>query len=79
MRTKLAQAPAFTIFNLWLLVKSLDQKHSLLFYCLVSVINRPGEVGAVLQTPLLLINSLTNGLWKYLKHSVNPKPLELRT
>ena len=41
--------------------------------------NRPGVAGAVLQTALLLINSVSDGLWKYIQNSVNPKPEELES
>ena len=47
----------------------------------VYLINRPGVAGAFLQSPPSfinsLINSLTDGLWKYIPNTVNPKPEEL--
>ena len=42
------------------------------------VFNRPGVAGAVLQTPLWLINWLTHSsLSKYLQNTFTPKPWEL--
>ena len=41
------------------------------------VFNRPGVAGAVLQTALLLIK-VTDGLWKYIQNTVNPKPKKLK-
>ena len=49
----------------------------------LSLINRPGVAGAVLQTPPLLnnqlINSVTHPLWKYFQTIITSKPLELGT
>ena len=41
------------------------------------IFNRPGVVEAVLQSPPSLINSVSDGLGKYLPNTVNPKPEEL--
>ena len=42
------------------------------------IINRPGVAGAVLQSPpwsiISLTHSLSDGLWKYIQGTVNPKP-----
>ena len=50
----------------------------------LTIFNRPGVAGAVLQTPLSFIHSLINslikvsdGLWKYIQSTVNLKPEEL--
>ena len=41
------------------------------------IINRPGVAGAVLQTPSLLIKTLTDDLWKYLYSAATPWWLEM--
>ena len=41
------------------------------------IFNRPGVAGAVLQSPPSLIDSVSDGLWKYIPNTVNPKPEEL--
>ena len=43
------------------------------------IINRPGVAGAVLQSPPSVINWLSDGLWKYIQSTVNPKPEELES
>ena len=44
---------------------------------LFQVLNRPSVAGTVLQTALSLINSLTDGLCKYLHGATTPKRLEI--
>ena len=47
----------------------------LVWFCIsITVINRPGVAGAVLQSPPSLTHSLSHGLWKYIQGTVNPKP-----
>ena len=43
---------------------------------LVVVVNRPGVAGAVLQTALSLINSLSDGFLPDLHHIITPTLLE---
>ena len=43
----------------------------------VYLINRPGIAGAVQQTPLSLIKSLSHPFPPHLQDIINPKPLEL--
>ena len=47
------------------------------FLCFPIIINRSCVTRAVLQTPPLLINWLSNPFWKYLQNTFTPKPWEL--
>ena len=43
----------------------------------IYIFNRPGVAMAVLQLALLLINSVSDGLWKYLYGAAMPQQLEM--